>query len=71
MRTQHLQPIAVSLREAAELVGLSKATLRRLAAAGRLRLVRIGGKNLVPLADLHRLVGLEAETERAAPAEFR
>jgi excisionase family DNA binding protein len=65
MSTPSIKPLAVSLREAAELVGLSKATLRRLAAAGRLRLIRVGGKNIVPLADIHRLVGLEAETERA------
>jgi len=71
MPTPNLPRLSVSLSEAAELVGLSKATLRRLAAAGRLRLIRVGGKNLVPLADLHRLLGLEAEDACAAPAAFR
>jgi excisionase family DNA binding protein len=66
MPSSNFEPLAVSLRDAAGIVGLSTATLRRLAAAGRIRLVKVGGKNVVPVADLHRLIGSSAEADQRA-----
>jgi excisionase family DNA binding protein len=43
-------------REAAALLGISRATLYRLVAAGRLRAVRIGRAALIPREELARFV---------------
>lgn len=48
--------IAVTLQRAAGLSGLSIATLRRHASAGRLRLLRVGGRTLVEAASLRRMI---------------
>jgi excisionase family DNA binding protein len=50
--------LAYSLNDAAQLSGLSRATLRRRAAEGALRLVRVGGRTLVPAQSLKRLLGI-------------
>jgi hypothetical protein len=49
--------LAYGLNDAARLSGLSCATLRRRAAEGRLKLVRVGGRTLVPADSLKRLLG--------------
>lgn len=51
--------LSYTLTEAASVTGLSVSTLRRRAAEGALRLVRVGGRTLVPADALHRLVGLD------------
>lgn len=51
---------AYTLPDAARICGLSRATLYRHAAAGRLRLVKVGGRRLVCAASLRALVGAEA-----------
>jgi excisionase family DNA binding protein len=50
--------LAYSLNDAAQLSGLSRATLRRRAAEGALRLVRVGGRTLVPADSLKRLLDI-------------
>jgi len=50
------EPLTVSIGEAARLTGLSAATLRRRNKDGTLPMVRVGGRRLVRLADLRRLV---------------
>jgi uncharacterized membrane protein YqiK len=57
--------LTVTLAEAARLSGLSQATLRRRAAEGRLTLRRVGGRTLVLYESLVRLLGAEADAERA------
>jgi excisionase family DNA binding protein len=47
--------ISYTLKNAAEVVDLSVATLRRLEKAGRLRFIRIGGRTLVCARSLHAL----------------
>lgn len=47
--------ISYTLRNAADAVDLSIATLRRLNKAGRLRFIRIGGRTLVCARSLHAL----------------
>jgi excisionase family DNA binding protein len=49
------QRISYTLQNAAALVDLSTATLRRLEKAGRLRFIRIGGRTLVCARSLHAL----------------
>jgi excisionase family DNA binding protein len=50
-------PLAYTLNSAAAASGLSRSTLYRHAAAGRLRLVKVGGRTLVDAASLRSLVG--------------
>jgi excisionase family DNA binding protein len=46
----------VSIAQAAELLGLSRDTVRRLLAVGELASVRIGAAVRIPRADVDRLV---------------
>lgn len=57
-----MEPIAVSVAEAAALLSLSQRSIRRYCAKGRIRTVRVGRRVLVPLESLHRLVHAEAES---------
>jgi excisionase family DNA binding protein len=50
--------LAYGLHDAARLSGLSRATLRRRAAEGRLKLVRVGGRTLIPADSLKRLLDI-------------
>ena len=59
-RTHRVASLTHSLNDAAHITGLSRSTLYRHAAAGRLRLVRVGGRTLVCAASLRALVGVEA-----------
>ncbi|MBL6079702.1 helix-turn-helix domain-containing protein [Belnapia sp. T18] len=52
-------PLTHTLNNAAHITGLSRSTLYRHAHAGRLRLVRVGGRTLVDAASLRALVGAE------------
>ena len=56
-----LEPAAVSVTEAARLLGLSRRSAYRAAAAGELPTVRIGGRILVPV---HRLLELLDQEQR-------
>ena len=58
--------IAYSLSEAEVLSGLSRATLYRLIAQGRLHTVHVGRRRLVPSDDLVALVAAKSETAHAA-----
>ena len=48
--------IALRIPDAVKASGLSRSTIYELAAAGRLKLCRIGGRTLVPRAELQRLI---------------
>ena len=59
-RPQHsatLHTLTHTLNDAAQITGLSRSTLYRHAASGRLRLVKVGGRTLVDAASLRALVG--------------
>jgi excisionase family DNA binding protein len=54
------EPLTYTLSDAATVSGLSKSTLYRRAAEGRLHMVRVGGRRLVSAASLRALVGVDA-----------
>ena len=49
------QPITVSIEKAAELLSLSKHTVRKYEREGRIRATRIGTRVLIPMAELNRI----------------
>ena len=54
-------PITVRIADAVRMFGLSRATLYRLAVAGRIRLVKVGRRSLLDVASMQRhLAGLPA-----------
>jgi excisionase family DNA binding protein len=50
------RPIAVSIAQAASLVGLSKWTIRDYARSGKLSVARFGKRVVVPMTSLEKLV---------------
>ena len=48
-------PKARRIPEACRILGISRSTIYRLAAEGRIRLIRIGSRTLVPETELDRL----------------
>ena len=56
----HPEPLTYTLNAAAAASGLSRSTLYRHAAAGKLRLVKVGGRTLVDANSLRALVGVAA-----------
>lgn len=51
------KPLAYSIREACAITSLGKTTIYRLARLGSIRLVRVGGRTIVPADSLHALLG--------------
>jgi excisionase family DNA binding protein len=49
-------PIAYRVPDACRMAGIGKSKLYELAAAGKLRLSRVGGRTLVPHVELQRLI---------------
>lgn len=54
------EKLAYSIREACTASSLGRTTLYAHIAAGRLRVVKIGGRTLIPADSLHMLVAGEA-----------
>ena len=54
----------LSLKQAAERLGLSDWTIRRWAAQGRIRSVKLGGRRLIPESTIARVI--EKNEQRAA-----
>ena len=54
----------VSTKQAAERLGVHPATIRRWAASGRLRFVRIGRERAIPVAEVSRLRRERAREDR-------
>lgn len=61
----HPTPLAVTLKDAAAMLGLSEKTLRRLADRGQIRLIKVGRRTLVPYQDLSALT--ERTTRHPSP----
>lgn len=62
MQTDKLDPlkIAYSIKEACQASSLGRTTLYAHIASKRLRVVRIGGRTIIPAASLHALIAGEA-----------
>lgn len=62
MQTNYHTPLKVgySIREACLATSLSKSSIYNHIAAGRLRVVRVGGRTIIPAAALHALISGEA-----------
>ena len=52
--------IAISILEAAEVLGISRSYAYQMAATGELPTLRLGRRILVPVAALRELVGLDS-----------
>jgi excisionase family DNA binding protein len=52
-----VRPSAWRVNDALLQLGISRATLYKLATRGEIRLARVGGRTLVPDAEIKRLVG--------------
>lgn len=52
----HNPPLAYSIKQASEVSSLGKTTLYRHASRGNLRLVRVGGRTIIPADSLHALL---------------
>ena len=50
-----LQPITVSIDKAAELLGLSKHTVRKYEREDRIKSVRVGSRVLIPFTEIERI----------------
>jgi excisionase family DNA binding protein len=57
--TRQLTPLAVSIREACRLSGLGRTKIYELISDGRLTMVKIDRRTLIPFDDLARLVSPE------------
>ena len=51
-----MQPITCSVNDAARAIGVSRATLYNYLSAGKVESVRIGGRRLVKIASVRKLV---------------
>jgi excisionase family DNA binding protein len=51
-----LQPVAYTVTNACRLLSISRSTLYLLAAQGKVRLVKVAGRTLVPSSEIARLI---------------
>lgn len=52
-----IEPLALSVAEAARVLRVSRTTIYRMAWRGMIRLVKLGGRTLVPMSEVRRLLG--------------
>jgi excisionase family DNA binding protein len=56
-KVTELEPMALSVAEAARVLRVSRMTLYRLAWRGMIRFVKLGGRTLVPMSEIRRFLG--------------
>ncbi len=56
-KVTELEPMALSVAEAARVLRVSRTTLYRLAWRGMIRFVKLGGRTLIPMSEVRRLMG--------------
>lgn len=64
----HEQPperLAYSIAEAAQLLGVSESTVKRLLASGKLAAVKVGGHRRISRTELYRLLEIPTEAQEA------
>jgi hypothetical protein len=55
-RPSPLEPLALRVPDACRVIGIGRTKLYGEAKAGRVKLIRIGGRTLVPMDELRRLI---------------
>jgi excisionase family DNA binding protein len=70
MTTPNDQPATMTVEQAGQLLGISRRSAYRAAAAGQLPTLRLGRRILVPTAALHRMLAITppADTPALDPA---
>lgn len=68
--TVDFSPLAVSLKKAAELTGISKASLRYYSKIGRLRTVKIGRRIVIPMPSLRCFLTRNHPSQGNYPKKF-
>ena len=63
IRPRPAAPAALGVSEVAELLGVHRSSVYRALRAGELRSVRFGGRVLVPVAAIERLLGERLPSE--------
>jgi excisionase family DNA binding protein len=61
-----MSPITCSIKDGAKSLSVSRATFYTYIAAGKVETVKVGGRRLVKVASLHRLIGDAAPEPIAA-----
>ena len=64
-----MEPLAVDVKTAAQMTSLSARTIRRYVGLGRLGVVRVGRRILIPVASLKRLLQENAMTRPVHPIQ--
>lgn len=60
-----MEPLTLSINEAARVLGLGRTSIYALIADGRLDVVKIGRRTLVTTDSIHRLI--ESQSKRSMP----
>ncbi len=68
MRYYKEQPVMITMAEAADLLGLSRSTIRTLCDRGEIASVRLGDRILVVRTEIERLVAEAMEQQQARRA---
>jgi excisionase family DNA binding protein len=50
-------PLAYTVKNACRLLSISRSTLYLLASQGKLRLIKVSGRTLIPASEIARLIG--------------
>ncbi|MBM3576046.1 MAG: helix-turn-helix domain-containing protein [Alphaproteobacteria bacterium] len=59
-----VEPKALRINDAVQILGLSRSTLYKLFSEEKIRLIKIGGRRLVPMAEITRLLCEESVDDR-------
>jgi excisionase family DNA binding protein len=54
-----IEPLAHTIKNTCRLLSISRSTLYLMASQGKLRLIKVSGRTLVPAAEIARLIGGE------------
>jgi excisionase family DNA binding protein len=63
IREQATTPAAFTVRDFCQALSISRSHLYSLVKQGRIRIVKVGGRTLVPSAELRRLLGPSGNAE--------
>ena len=67
MTAPQLEPLAVGAAQAGRLIGVDRSTIYRLIERGEIRTVQLGGRRLIEVEELRRLLAEHRVGEREHP----